>query len=469
MQFRFKSGVEQRQDGDDLLLADQRDDQPGRALRIKAPSQPLVTMLRRLAEGGGTLPSLMQGVSSLAPLITLQQLEQRGWLAMELVSEEESLVTLEPQAKVLERSHPPAGDVCVRWSRFVQITPMADCVMLEGSLRGTRLLLQNAALLPLIRELAVPRDWNTALRALPQRFQEQKNDLLMLLLTAGVAGVVEADGTPSCDRQADQQRWSREDLTLHHRSRGGWTRQNLGATFPGASSGPAPPLLHQGTGLDVVRLPQPGPDAPEPGFFSVLEQRRSHRRPGQQPLRLQQLGQLLWASLRIKNVLPAVPAKPGTAHSYEGATRPVACGGAMQEIDTYLLIQRCDGIATGMYRYDPQEHQLLHLGQLNGACEQLLQNACESSGAELPPDVLFQFAARYGRLSWKYEGIVYAVILKHVGVIMQQLYLVATALDLAPCSLGSGDSELFARATSLDPWTDVCVGELMLSSRSEED
>ena len=28
----------------------------------------------------------------------------------------------------------------------------------------------------------------------------------------------------------------------------------------------------------------------------------------------------------------------------------------------------------------------------------------------------------------------------HLGVIMQQLYLVATALNLAPCSLGSGDS-----------------------------
>ena len=230
--------------------------------------------------------------------------------------------------------------------------------------------------------------------------------------------------------------------------------------------GPAPPLLHQGTGLDAVRLPRPGPDAPEPGFFSVLEQRRSHRCPGQQPVRLQQLGQLLWASLRIREVFPV---KPGAAHSYQAASRPVACGGAMQEIDTYLLIKRCDGVSSGVYRYDPQEHQLLRLDALNGACEDLLRDACNSSGAEQPPDVLFQFAARYERLSWKYEGIVYALILKHVGVIMQQLYLVATALNLAACSLGSGDSELFARATSLDPWTDVCVGELMLSSRSEGD
>ena len=136
----------------------------------------------------------------------------------------------------------------------------------------------------------------------------------------------------------------------------------------------------------------------------------------------------------------------------------------MQEIDTYLLIRRCDGVASGVYRYDPLEHQLLRLDGLNADCEQLLQIACRSSGAEQQPDVLFQFAARYGRLSWKYEGLVYALILKHVGVIMQQLYLVATALVLAPCSLGAGDSHLFARATSLDPWSDVCIGEFMLSS-----
>lgn len=460
LHFRFKHGVEQRHDGEDLLLADQQ----GRALRLTAPSQPLLTMIQRLAEGGGTLLALMQGASSLASFITLQKMEQRGWLALELVSGEESLVTLEPHSTVLERSHPPAGGVCVRWSRFVQITPKAEGVLLEVPLHGARLLLQHPGLASLIWELADASDWPTALQFLPQEFQEQGDDLLMLLLTSGVAGVVEADATPSCDRQADQQRWSREDLSFHHRSRAGWNGRNLGATFPGAVRGPAPPLLHQGRGLDAVPLPRYEPDAPEPGFFTVLEQRRSHRRPNVQALRIQQLGSLLWTSLRIREVHAA---QPGVTNSYEAASRPVACGGAMQEIDTYLLIRRCDGVASGLYRYDPLEHQLLRLDALNPSCVQLLKNACYSSGGEQPPDVLFQFAARYGRLSWKYEGIVYSMILKHVGVIMQQLYLVATALNLAPCSLGAGDSELFARATSLDPLADVCVGELMLSTRQE--
>jgi SagB-type dehydrogenase family enzyme len=458
LQFRLKHGVEQRHQGEDLLLLDQR----GRALRLTAPAAPLVTMLQRLGDGGGTLPALMQGASSLASFITMQQLERRGWLALELVHGDALLATLEPQSMVLERCHPPAGTVRVGWSRFVQITPGVDGVLLEGPLQGARLLLQHPGFSPLIWELAGANDWTTTLRVLPQMFQEHGDDLLMLLLTSGVVGVVDSDGTPSCDHQADQQRWSKEDASFHHRSRAGWTALNLGAGYPGAVRSPAPPLLHQGTALDAVCLPRPEQDAREPGFFSVLEQRRSHRRPGKQPVKLQHLGHLLWASLRIQEVHPV---QPGAAHSYEAASRPVACGGAMQEIDTYLIIRRCDGVEPGVYRYAPWEHQLLRLDVLNGACEQLLQNACYASGAEQPPDILFQFAARYGRLSWKYEGIVYALILKHAGVIMQQLYLVATALNLAPCSLGCGDSELFARATSLNPWADVCVGELMLSAR----
>ena len=79
----------------------------------------------------------MRGASSLAPFITLQQLEQRGWLALELVSAEQSLVTLEPQSTALKRLHPPAGIVCVRWSRFVQITPETGGVLLEGALQGS--------------------------------------------------------------------------------------------------------------------------------------------------------------------------------------------------------------------------------------------------------------------------------------------------------------------------------------------
>lgn len=48
---------------------------------------------------------------------------------------------------------------------------------------------------------------------------------------------------------------------------------------------------------------------------------------------------------------------------------------------------------------------------------------------------------------------------------MQQLYLVATTLDLALCSRGSGDSALFSRATKMNRFSDAAIGEFMISGR----
>jgi SagB-type dehydrogenase family enzyme len=59
----------------------------------------------------------------------------------------------------------------------------------------------------------------------------------------------------------------------------------------------------------------------------------------------------------------------------------------------------------------------------------------------------------------------YAATLKNVGVLYQTMYLVATAMGLAPCALGNGDSMLFAEATGIDPAVESSVGEFMLGSR----
>jgi SagB-type dehydrogenase family enzyme len=66
---------------------------------------------------------------------------------------------------------------------------------------------------------------------------------------------------------------------------------------------------------------------------------------------------------------------------------------------------------------------------------------------------------------WKYEDMAYSLILKHVGVLMQTMYCVATAMGLAPCGLGGGDSVAFTEATELDPLVECSVGEFMLGAR----
>ena len=103
------------------------------------------------------------------------------------------------------------------------------------------------------------------------------------------------------------------------------------------------------------------------------------------------------------------------------------------------------------------------------AVESLLEEAAAT--ARIAPDslqVLVILTSRFERIAWKYESIAYALTLKHVGVVYQTMYLAATAMNLAPCALGCGDSDLFARAAGTDYYVETSVGEFLLGSRVSE-
>ena len=53
-----------------------------------------------------------------------------------------------------------------------------------------------------------------------------------------------------------------------------------------------------------------------------------------------------------------------------------------------------------------------------------------ATGASAAPQVLITVAARFGRISWKYSSLAYALILKDPGVLIQTLYLMATEMGL---------------------------------------
>jgi hypothetical protein len=44
------------------------------------------------------------------------------------------------------------------------------------------------------------------------------------------------------------------------------------------------------------------------------------------------------------------------------------------------------------------------------------------------------------------------------------MYLVATAMQLAPCALGTGNSSLFAEALGIEFFVESSVGEFVLGS-----
>jgi SagB-type dehydrogenase family enzyme len=63
---------------------------------------------------------------------------------------------------------------------------------------------------------------------------------------------------------------------------------------------------------------------------------------------------------------------------------------------------------------------------------------------------------------WAYEGLAYALVLKHVGALMQTMNLVATAMGLAGCALGTSTPHAFRHLTGHDPLVEDVVGEFLL-------
>ena len=169
---------------------------------------------------------------------------------------------------------------------------------------------------------------------------------------------------------------------------------------------------------------------------------------------------------RIRNCYPMQIDTAAGQVSMEFTSRPYPAGGALYELELYPVVRACVGLTSGLYHYDPLHHRLEFVCGATPEVGQLLANAGRSSGTS--PDslqVLLIVAARFQRVAWKYAAMAYALTLKNVGVLYQTMYLTATAMDLAPCALGAGDSDLFSRATGDDYYTETSVGEFLLGSR----
>src|SRR5262245_14578191 len=92
----------------------------------------------------------------------------------------------------------------------------------------------------------------------------------------------------------------------------------------------------------------------------------------------------------------------------------------------------------------------------------LLRGAAFAMGTQAAPQVLFTIAARFGRVSWKYSSIAYALILKDVGALMQTFYLMATDIGLGACAIGIANIGLFAKMPGIDFHVEGAVGQFAI-------
>lgn len=250
--------------------------------------------------------------------------------------------------------------------------------------------------------------------------------------------------------------WEFHDLVFHARSRQGRNVDSFG--FSGRHVGVSPPLpavrpLPEGP---YLQLPTPR-EFRDASFQQVLSQRSSQRVFGSEPMSLDQLSEFLERVGRMRGLSMLKLAVGQVAVDYPASSRPYPGGGSIYELEIYPFVNRVAGLERGVYHYDPQGHGLT---RLPGSPDKILAWA----GSDWP-DVFLVISARFGRITWKYDSLAYALILKNVGVLLQTMYLVATAMGLAGCAIGSGNPDDFCEATGNSYLHEGSVGEFTLGSQ----
>ncbi|MET9588145.1 SagB family peptide dehydrogenase [Streptomyces sp. NPDC006539] len=254
-------------------------------------------------------------------------------------------------------------------------------------------------------------------------------------------------------------RWTPHELWFHARSGGPDGRSPWGATGPAVGAAP-PSARRPGFGGPVIPLPRPDlprVSAGDPSLTEVLERRRSVRTHDHaEPITAAQLGEFLFRTARTRRIW--------TQGGVELADRPYPSGGALHELEIYLVITAAAGVPPGLHHYDGTHHTLRQVACEGPKVRRLADRAGRAAAMAGAPQVVLVLAARFGRLMWKYQSMAYALALRNTGVLYATMYQVATAMGLAPCALGTGDPEAFARASGLDPLAEAGVGQFLLGS-----
>jgi len=413
------------------------------------------------------LPRAGNGDNELLPL--MRRLAGHGLLEYRLGHGDEDEVVIEPQVPdYWPRLQPlDPADVLVL-SRFAYMRRRGNEMVLESPRAGALFRICNPAVAAAMATLSRPQ----SITALRRQSGFPGKELLGVLTDCQILFKVEPGpdaGLRPTEGDDDLVLWDFHDLLFHARSTEGRHANPTGGVYP---------YVGVMAPLPAVRAPWPGdkidlraiPDAQQAApVAKLLRERHSTRAfDDQRPITLAELARFLDGAARVQaNFTSRLDLDDDDSPEIAYAARPYPSGGGSWELELYLAVDRCDGLARGFYHYDAGEHALVSLDVCTPELDAMLAGAEFAMGASAAPQVLITIAARFGRVSWKYSSLAYALVLKDAGVLIQTLYLMATDLGLGGCAIGSVNNDLFARMTGLAFHVEGPVGQFALGRGGE--
>jgi len=377
----------------------------------------------------------------------------------------EDQVVIEPQVPDYWPRMPQLDDADILvLSRFAYMRRRANEMVLESPRAGALFKICNPKIAAALAMLSAPQQ----IKRLRRQDGFPGVELLALLVdcqilfkinTAGEDGLRPAEGDDNLVV------WDFHDLLFHTRSTEGRHANPLGGLYPYVGVMTPPPAVRPcwpGKKIDLRKFSAGDAEAIS-SFAKLLRERHSTRSfDDQRPITLAELSRLLDSTARVqsRSKTPLDPGGGGPMLTY--TVRPYPSGGGSYELELYLAVDKCEGLPRGFYHYDADGHALVSIGVRVPEFEALLKGAEFAMGAPAVPQILITITARFGRISWKYSSIAYALILKDVGVLMQTLYLMATDMGLGGCAIGSTNIELFAKVTGIEFHVEGPVGQFAI-------
>jgi SagB-type dehydrogenase family enzyme len=374
------------------------------------------------------------------------------------------MVVIEPQVPDYWPRMPPLrnADTLVL-SRFAYMRRRRNEMVLESPRADALFKIQNPNIATALATLSTPQQ----LKRLRCQDAFPGIELLALLVDCQILFKLKtaSDGLRPTEGDDNLVLWDFHDLLFHTRSMEGRHANPLGAVYPYAGIIPA---------LPAVRPPWPGkkialrkfsisPSEAVSPVATLLRERHSTRNfDDQRPITLEELSRFLDGTARVLSQGTSRLALGEESPSVTYTFRPYPSAGACYELELYLVIDKCEGLARGFYHYDAGEHALVPIEVRSTELDVLLMRAAFAMGAPIAPQVLITTTARFGRISWKYSSIAYALILKDVGVLMQTFYMMATDMGLGGCAIGLTNIELFAKMTGIEFHVEGPVGQFAI-------
>ena len=182
----------------------------------------------------------------------------------------------------------------------------------------------------------------------------------------------------------------------------------------------------------------------------LIGARRSHRYYSADPLTLEELSFLLWATQGISQVITE-----GGISYYK---RTVPSGGNRHAFETYLGIHNVTGLEVGLYRYLPLDHKLVQIA-VDGDIPAKLKEASLDQYSFVNDEkfyfveraaVVFAWTAIPYRTEWRYGPAAAKLIAIDAGHLCQNLYLAAGAIQAGTVAMGAIDQPAMDKVLGVD-------------------